>query len=46
MISVIICSANQGRIANIRQNVAATIGVEHELVIMTNAKELGGICRA
>lgn len=46
MISVIICSANQGRIASIRQNVAATIGVEHELVIITNAKELGGICRA
>jgi hypothetical protein len=45
MISVIICSANESRIKKIRESVAATIGVEHELVIITNAKEIGGICR-
>src|ERR1044072_1025199 len=45
MISVIICSANERRIEKIRENVAATIGVEHELVIITNAKEIGGICK-
>ena len=44
MISVIICSANESRMQKIRENVAATIGVEHELVMVTNAKEIGGIC--
>lgn len=46
MISVIICSASAARIEHIRQNVAETIGVEHEIIIITNAKELGGICKA
>jgi glycosyltransferase involved in cell wall biosynthesis len=45
MISVIICSANRERLEKVRENIAATIGVEHELVIITNAREIGGICK-
>lgn len=45
MISVIICSADNGRIEKVKANIAATIGVPYEILVITNAKELGGICK-
>ncbi|HEU4555751.1 MAG TPA: glycosyltransferase [Chitinophaga sp.] len=46
MISVIVCSADNSRIEKLKANIAATIGVAvYEILAITNAKELGGICR-
>ena len=44
MISVVICSANSARTIKVRENIAATIGVAHEIIVISNAKELGGMC--
>ncbi|SFD81763.1 Glycosyltransferase like family protein [Chitinophaga sp. CF118] len=44
MISVIICSANAARAADVTRNITATIGVPHELIVIDNAKALGGMC--
>ena len=43
MISVIICSVNPARAEAVTKNIAATIGVPHEVIIINNAKELGGM---
>ena len=43
MISVIICSADNGRIEKVKANIAATIGVPYEILVITNAKELGHV---
>lgn len=44
MISVVICSANSARVAKATENIAATIGVAYEIIVISNAKELGGMC--
>ncbi|MFI5186096.1 MAG: glycosyltransferase [Chitinophagales bacterium] len=44
MISVLICSANNFFLDQIRNNIAQTIGVEHEILYFDNSKEKKGIC--
>jgi glycosyltransferase involved in cell wall biosynthesis len=43
MLSVIICSIDHERARTVTANIQATIGVEHEVIIINNAKELGGM---
>lgn len=43
MISVVICSVTPARAEAVTKNIAATIGVPHEVIIINNAKELGGM---
>jgi len=44
MISVLICSANDFYLRQIRDNIEQTIGVEHEVLSFDNSKERRGIC--
>jgi glycosyltransferase involved in cell wall biosynthesis len=46
MISVIICSVDETYQAQVRENIANTIGVPYEVIIISNALELGGMCAA
>lgn len=43
MLSIIICSIDPGRVRTVTANIQATIGIEHEVIIINNAKELGGM---
>ncbi|MBP1649866.1 MAG: hypothetical protein H6Q26_23 [Bacteroidetes bacterium] len=43
MLSIIICSIDPERVRTVTANIHATIGVEHEVIIINNAKELGGM---
>jgi hypothetical protein len=43
MISIIICSVTPSRVEAVTKNIASTIGVPHEVIIINNAKELGGM---
>lgn len=45
MISVIICSTNDGRLKRVTQNIAETIGVEYELLVRNNRGTGDGICK-
>ncbi|WP_221284805.1 glycosyltransferase [Mucilaginibacter sp. SP1R1] len=44
MISVIICSANKSLLKQISENIAATIGVPHEIIAADNSVAAQGIC--
>ncbi|UYQ95897.1 glycosyltransferase family protein [Chitinophaga horti] len=44
MISVIICAAGKERLEKVTQNIAATIGVEYELLAVLNNENPRGIC--
>lgn len=46
MLSIIICSRDTAALATVTQNVAATIGVPHEIVSIDNSKGQYGICEA
>lgn len=43
MISIIICSIDADRVRKVTDNIRTTIGVDHELIVINNAKELGGM---
>jgi hypothetical protein len=44
MISINICSINQGYLRNVSENISKTIGIEHELLVWDNRNEKKGIC--
>ena len=44
MISIIICSANAGELKKVKENIADTIGVPHEVVAIDNSNGRKGIC--
>lgn len=44
MISVVICSARADRLQAVRANIAATVGVEYELIAIDNSVEGRGLC--
>jgi hypothetical protein len=46
MISIIICSYNTDKIAEIELNISETVGVEYELIIIDNRKSLYNIFQA
>lgn len=43
MVSIVICSIDPQRMRTVSANIQATIGIEHEVIIIDNAKELGGM---
>jgi hypothetical protein len=45
MISILICSVNSAYLAAVRQNIAATAGVEHEILTADNRGTQKGICQ-
>jgi hypothetical protein len=44
MISIIICSINNGYLKNVSENISKTIGIEYELLVWDNLFEKKGIC--
>lgn len=46
MISIIICSRDAAALSAVSQNVAATIGIPYEIVVVDNSKGQYGICEA
>ncbi|TAD96441.1 MAG: glycosyltransferase [Bacteroidetes bacterium] len=46
MISIIICHRNAKLLADVSQNIAQTIGVPHEIVVVDNSENKYGICQA
>jgi len=44
MISIIIASVNKDQLSDLRENIAATIGVEHEIISFDNADGKRGLC--
>jgi hypothetical protein len=44
MISIVICSINPAYLAQVKENISSTIGVEYELLIWDNRAEKKGIC--
>ena len=46
MISIIICSINQELYEQVSKSIAATIGVEYEIIQIANAVQNYGICKA
>lgn len=44
MISIIICSINRSNLADIKENILDTIGVEYEIIAVDNRVEPKGIC--
>ena len=44
MISIIIASVNKDQLADVKQNIAATIGAEHEIISFDNADGKRGLC--
>lgn len=44
MISIVICSINNGYLKNVSENISKTIGVEYELLVWDNIFEKKGIC--
>lgn len=44
MISIVICSAQSARLQAVASNIAATIGVEYELIAVDNSVEGRGLC--
>lgn len=46
MISIIICSKNSDISQSLKENIAKTIGLEHELVVIDNSKNLYSIFQA
>lgn len=44
MVSIIIASANESLLQEVQQNIANTIGIEHELLVFPNADGKRGIC--
>jgi hypothetical protein len=43
MLSIVICSIDPQRARTVTDNIHATVGVEHEVIIIDNAKALGGM---
>jgi len=43
MLSIVICSIDPQRVRTVSANIQATVGIEHEVIIIDNAKELGGM---
>ncbi|WP_343674797.1 glycosyltransferase [Chitinophaga sp.] len=43
MLSIVICSIDPERVRTVSANIHATVGVEHEVIIIDNARELGGM---
>ncbi|AMR27098.1 hypothetical protein A0257_08230 [Hymenobacter psoromatis] len=46
MLSIIICSRDADALTSVSQNIAATIGVEYELIAIDNSQRQHGICEA
>jgi len=46
MISVIICTRNTNALSTVTANVAATVGVPHEIIAIDNSRGQYGICEA
>lgn len=44
MISIVICSINPGYLAQVKENISSTIGIEYELLVWDNLGERKGIC--
>jgi hypothetical protein len=44
MISILICSAENSYLDQVRKNIKETIGVEHEILFFDNSKKRFGIC--
>ena len=44
MISIIICSINPAYLAQVKENISSTIGIEYELLVWDNRVENKGIC--
>lgn len=45
MLSVIICSINPGLLKQVSENIAETVGVQHEIIAFDNREKSWGICK-
>jgi glycosyl transferase family 2 len=44
MLSLIICSVNQGYLQQVKENISSTIGVDYELLVWDNSQQQKGLC--
>lgn len=44
MLSIVVCSVNEELLAQLKESIAATIGIEYELLVWDNRRENLGLC--